>query len=59
MRDFHFSEQAAWDYPLVKGFALCAWGTENNPWCAVERVSPGYISQEQSFSPSAPARGRG
>jgi hypothetical protein len=48
-RDFHFPLDYVMDsLPLVQAFALMAWNVENQPWGKVDRLSPGYISQEDS-----------
>jgi hypothetical protein len=46
MRDFHMSREQANRLPIIEGFALLAWNTETNPWCAVERIGDGYIADE-------------
>lgn len=46
MDNFHMTEDQAMSYPLIKALALAAWKTENNPWCAVQRVGDGYVAQE-------------
>src|SRR6185312_15442320 len=46
MIDAHMDHKSANRFPLIQAFALQAAQAEANPWCAVERVSDGYISQE-------------
>lgn len=48
MRDFHFTEQDAWDFPIIKARAYIAWTTLNNPWAAADFAGPGYIAKEPS-----------
>ncbi len=45
IRDFHFTRGDLDYLGLDEAFALQAWATESNPWCAVKRVSDGYIAQ--------------
>lgn len=47
MHKFHFTEQAAWDMPLIRAFAYCAWSTQNNGTVSVEPINGGYIAREQ------------
>ena len=46
MVDAKMDEKTAMRFSLMKAFALQAAQIEANPWCAVERVSDGYIAQE-------------
>lgn len=52
MRDFNMSEKQALRFPIIRAFALDAWNIETNPWCAVERIGPGYIGQEAASNSS-------
>jgi hypothetical protein len=47
IRDFHLSRPEVLDQlGLDEAFALQAWNTESNPWCAVRRITDGYVAQE-------------
>lgn len=46
MRDYHFSEDAAWSLPLARAHAYAAASALANPWCALRIAGDGYIAQE-------------
>lgn len=53
MRDFHMDYATANRFPLIRAFSLAAWNNETNAWCAMERVSDGYLIQELHRSQQA------
>jgi len=46
MRAANLKPDEAWDLPLLHGYAYIAAHEANNPWCAVELASDGYLAQE-------------
>jgi hypothetical protein len=46
MHFHHLTPTEAWSMPLIQAQAYCAWAAENNGFCAVERVTDGYIAME-------------